>query len=70
MVFRKKLMLERIKNEGNMQLVDDTVLKIMDNLDGQEVTPACWRRQVYDEPVFWCVGKDGEGMYVNEDDCE
>ena len=50
-------------------MVDDTVLGIMDNLDGQEAVASCWHRVVYGEPVLYVVGKDGTGRYVNESDC-
>ena len=69
MKFSKECMIARIKSEGRESMIDSTVLSIMDNLDGQEATTACWRRQVYGEPVLWCVGKDGQGMIVNEADC-
>jgi len=63
-------MLERVKKAGKMDLVGEKELAIMDNLDGQEVQSSCWERVVKGEPVYWCVGKDGTGAYVHEDDCE
>ena len=69
MKFSKQKMLDRIKAEGRMDLVGETELGIMDNLDGQPVKKICWDRAVKDEPVYWCVGKDGKGEYVNENDC-
>lgn len=70
MVFKKEKMLARIKAEGREEMVDGTVLAILENLDGQTATTSNWRRQVYGEPVLWVVGKNGEGEYVNEADCE
>ena len=70
MKFSKQKMIDRVTKEGNANMIDDEVLKIMDNLDGCQATTSCWRRQVYDEPVLWVIGKDGTGQYVNEDDCE
>ncbi len=70
MVFRKELMLKRVEAAGMMDLVGEKELAIMDNLDGQEVTTASWNRQVYDEPVYACKGKDGKFYDVNEADCE
>lgn len=67
--FNKAKMLERIKSEGRMDMVGETELAIMDDLDGQEVTASCWERVVKGQPVYWCVGKSGEGQYVNEKDC-
>lgn len=67
--FSKELMLKRLEEQGMLDQVDDDIIKIMDDLDGQEVTESCWRRQVYDEPVYYCIGKSGEGNYVNENDC-
>lgn len=69
-VFRKQLMLDRIAKEGRMDLVTDVELAIMDNLDGCECEKSCWLRVVKGAPVYYCVGKDGEGLYVNENDCE
>ena len=51
-------------------MINDEVIRIMDNLDGQECTTASWHRQVYDEPVLSCKGKDGNYYDVNENDCE
>ena len=67
--FSKQKMLDRIKQEGRMDLVDDTVKEMMDNLDGMEANPSCWQRVVHQEPVMWVVGRDGNGAYVNENDC-
>lgn len=67
--FSKEKMISRLKREGLADQITPDIEKIMDNLDGQEATSSCWRRQVYDEPVYWCVGKDGKGEYVNENDC-
>lgn len=70
MVFKKEKMLDRIKREGRLDMVDDNVLSIMDNLDGQEAHTNSWRRQVYGEPVLIVKGKDGTYCDVNELDCE
>lgn len=70
MVFSKKKMVDRITREGRADLIGPEEEAIMDNLDGQEATRSCWRRVVYGEPVLWVVGKDGNGNYVNERDCE
>ena len=67
--FSKEKMVARITADGRADMIDDEVISIMDNLDGCEASASCWRRQVYDEPVLWVVGKNGEGQYVNEDDC-
>lgn len=69
MVFKKDLMLKRIKEEGLMDQVDDKVMAIMDNLDGQEAITYCWRRNVMGEPVYLVNGKDGKSEYVYEGDC-
>ena len=70
LVFKKERMLKRIEREGLSHMVTDETLAIMDNLDGQEVTTACWNRQVFDCPVYACTGKDGKVYDVFEDDCE
>ena len=66
--FSKDKMIKRITKEGKADMINDEVLAIMDNLDGCKVSTSCWRRTVYNEPVYWCVGKDGQGMYINEND--
>ena len=68
--FSKTKMLERIKSEGRMDMVGETELAIIDDLDGQDAVESCWARRVYGEPVLWVVGKSGVGHYVNENDCE
>jgi len=70
MKFSKQKMLDRIAKENRMHLVGETELAIMDDLDGQDVIANCWQRTVMHQPVYWCVGKSGEGNYVNENDCE
>ena len=69
MVFSKAKMLARIEAEGQMHLVGETELAIMDNLDGQEVSNANWNRQVRGYPVFSCKGKDGKTYDVFDGDC-
>ena len=69
MVFSKELMLKHIEEAGQMHLVGETELAIMDNLDGQEVTSSCWNRVVKGAPVYACTGKDGKVYDVNENDC-
>ena len=69
-VFRKEKMIDRVTKEGMAKLINKVTLEIMDNLDGQSCNPTCWERTVNDAPVYWCVGKDGKGSYVNELDCE
>ena len=70
MVFKKELMVARLKEQGMEDKITPEIEATMDNLDGCEATSSCWRRRVYDEPVLWVVGKDGTGQYVNENDCE
>lgn len=69
MVFKKELMLKRLRSEGLMHLVGSKEMAIMNNLDGQEVTASSWNRQVNDIPVYSCRGKDGKYYDVNEADC-
>lgn len=70
MVFKKEKMVARVTKEGRAEMIDDEVIEMMDNLDGCFASTNCWRRVVYGEPVLWVVGKNGEGAYVNENDCE
>lgn len=67
--FSKKKMVERLIKEGRGSQITDDIIEIMDDIDGQEVQENCWDRQVYGQPVFYVVGKSGEGRYVNEADC-
>lgn len=70
MVFSKKKMIERVTREGRADMINDEVMAIMDNLDGQEAGTNSWHRQVYGEPVLAVRGKDGKYYDVNELDCE
>lgn len=70
MKFSKERMIKRLTEEGLEEKIDERILKIMDNLDGCDVTEQCWKRRVMGKPVYWCVGKDGNGVYVFEGDCE
>ena len=69
MFFSKEKMIERVKREGRESLIDKNVIEILDNLDGQPVTTACWNRYVKGEPVYACTGKDGKIYDVKENDC-
>ena len=69
MKFSKQMMIDRLTREGRAEEITPDIEAIMDNLDGQTASASCWRRQVYDEPVLFVVGKDGVGKYVNENDC-
>lgn len=69
MKFSKEKMIERITAEGREDMLTPDVISIMNNLDGQEAHTQCWKRVVMDEPVFYVIGKDGNGEYVNENDC-
>ena len=69
MKFYKEMMLKRVADEGRSDMVDEECLRIMDDLDGQEARAWCWARQVEGLPVYWVVGKSGEGHLVNENDC-
>ena len=66
--FSKEKMIKRVTKDGKADLITPEMLAIMDNLDGCPVSTQCWRRTVYNEPVYWVVGKDGTGTYVNEKD--
>ena len=69
MVFSKAKMVERLTAQGLADQITPEVTAIMDNLDGGYANPSNWRRVVYGEPVLWVVGKNGNGDYVNENDC-
>jgi len=71
MKFSKEKMIERITREGRKEMIDENVMKIMDNLDGQAASDLAgrWVRHVIGKPVVWVIGKDGRGEYVLEEDC-
>lgn len=50
-------------------MIDEVVMSIMDNLDGQPVGTNSWQRQVYGKNVYSCIGKDGKCYDVNANDC-
>ena len=68
MKFNKEKMIERLIKEGLANKITSEIISVMDDLDGQSVDANCWDRQVKGEPVYWCVGKSGNGYYVNEND--
>ena len=69
MIFKKELMIARLKSEGREEEITKEDLEIMENLDGQPAIASCWLRVVHDTSVLWVVGRDGVGQYVNERDC-
>lgn len=69
MKFSKAKMIARVVAEGRADMIDDEVIKIMDNLDGLEAHTNSWRRQVYGEPLLVVKGRDGKTYDVNENDC-
>ena len=71
MKFSKEKMIERVTREGRMEMIDENVVKIMDNLDGQVASDLAgrWVHHVIGKPVMWVIGKDGLGEYVLEEDC-
>lgn len=70
MKFSKQRMIDRLTREGRADQITDEVIAIMDNLDGQEANANCWLRRVQGEHVYHVIGKDGQGEYVAESDCE
>ena len=69
MFFSKEKMIQRITAEGRTDMIDEVVMSIMDNLDGQPVGTNLWQRQVYGKNVYSCIGKDGKCYDVNANDC-
>lgn len=69
MKFSKQKMIDRVTAEGRADMIDDEVRAIMDDLDGQPASTACWERQANGQPVLWVIGKSGKGNYVRESDC-
>lgn len=63
-------MIERLTKEGRYTEITQEAFEIMDMLDGKEATENCWDRQVMGRPVLWVSLGDGNGYYVNENDCE
>lgn len=69
LVFKKELMMRRLEENGLLSMVGEEEARIMDELDGQEVSSACWNRAVNGDPVYSCRGRDGKVYDVFEDDC-
>ena len=69
LVFSKEKMIDRLRDEGRFNEIDDEILEIMDNIDGMEASPNSWRRQVFDDAVLSVKGRDGKYYDVNELDC-
>lgn len=67
--FSKSKMIERLKREGRADQITPEIEAMMDNFDGKEANTYNWANVVYQEPLCWCIGKDGTGTYVNECDC-
>ena len=68
--FRKDKMIARVTAAGKADMIDAEVMAMMDNLDGCEASASCWERVVKGAPVYWVVGKDGNGAYVADVDCD
>ena len=71
MKFSKEKMIERITREGRMEMIDEIVVEMMDNLDGQVASDRAgrWMPHMIGKPVMWVIGKDGLGEYVLGEDC-
>lgn len=69
LIFRKELMMKRLEESGLASMVGEEETRIMDLLDGQEVSSACWNRTVNGDPVYSCRGRDGKTYDVFEGDC-
>lgn len=69
LTFKKELMKKRIEREGRISEWTEEVEKIANDLDGMPADTICWAAVVKDEPYAWCVGRSGDGHYVNLGDC-
>lgn len=67
-VFSKQKMLDRLKEEGRLNLVDEESLQIMDMLDGQEAHKNDFKALVYDGLECF-VRHEGKNYPVNPNDC-
>lgn len=69
LVFRKELMLARLKKEGREKEIDKDALEIMDRIDGLRVVRNDWQYMIFDR-LEMMVNYNGEWFPVNISDCE
>jgi|GEM_PF-2814799 len=70
MKFSKSKMIARLIKEGKRESITDEVLKIMDDLDGQEAVISKWDKMIYGRISLVCTGKSGTVQPVHSDDTE
>lgn len=70
LIFRKKLMLERLKRENLLNLIDEKIINIMDQLDGKEVKKDDWDALLYDKITYFARTDAGEAYPINIEDVE
>ncbi len=68
LVFKKDLMIERLKKEKMLDTVDDKVLELMNRLDGKQVKKNDWKALLYGEVEYFCKDDDGKTYAIHSDD--
>lgn len=69
-VFKKDKMLNRLKKENTLYIVNDDMLEIINDLDGRECTNDCFEKFYYGSPVLACMGSNGIIYNIYECDCD
>lgn len=63
-------MLERLKQEGRIDTIDENSKRIMDMLDGKEAQKNHFKALVEGIEVYYVTGDNGINYPVNKLDCE
>lgn len=67
-VFKKQLMMDRIKREGLLNELTPDIKEIMEKLDGKTVRKNDWKDLIYDEIEYVAIDDDGEKYPINAND--
>ncbi len=70
LVFKKELMLKRLEKENLLAMVDDEVIKLMNELDGKEVQKNDWEALIFGELEYIAHDSMGRAYPINKDDVE
>lgn len=67
-VFSKQKMIDRLTQEGLSDRIDDSILEIMNMLDGKEVSKNDFKALVLDELEYF-IEHEGRCYPINPNDC-
>lgn len=69
MVFSSEKWIARVTRNGDMHLVSDKILELVNDMDGRPVRDATRFEAEGGSPFAKCITEFGEVIEVNEDDC-